>query len=463
MTETSRYIASENPFDLSFRLEEAGMNCKMAEIQSQFFSRCARTLNELDPVAPIQPVGYFVPGYLEVLGKHTDYAGGNNLVCAIDRGLAFLVRPRPDRMVHLIDAGRDVEMLINLNGFPPSSEVDWENYPRTVLNRLRENFDKFLLGADIVFASNLPPGIGLGSSSALMIGVLLCMIEAGNLRQTVPFTENIGGSESLACYAGCIETGQSYGMLHGEQSGMFGGSGEQVAILCGRPNSVLQFRYNPVIGERAIAMPENRVFVVASSGVQMNENAEAREKCTRLARMASHIAQLWRDDTDFDHPHLHAILASEENALGQLQAIIDRSIEEEFTRDQLHDRLRHFVIESQEIVPQAAEALEQENFKRLGRIAERSREQAEALLNNQIPETVFLANEATRLGAKAASSFGPGFGGSVWAMVEEEWAQMFMNTWRSSYYESFPARDADSQFVTISAGGPAVRVDVAAD
>jgi len=39
----------------------------------------------LDGAGTMQP---FVPGRIEFLGKHTDYAGGRSLLCAIDRGIA---------------------------------------------------------------------------------------------------------------------------------------------------------------------------------------------------------------------------------------------------------------------------------------------------------------------------------------------------------------------------------------
>ena len=32
---------------------------------------------------------WFVPGRLEVLGKHTDYAGGRSLLAAVDRGVTI--------------------------------------------------------------------------------------------------------------------------------------------------------------------------------------------------------------------------------------------------------------------------------------------------------------------------------------------------------------------------------------
>ena len=32
---------------------------------------------------------WFVPGRLEVLGKHTDYAGGNSLLAAVEQGITI--------------------------------------------------------------------------------------------------------------------------------------------------------------------------------------------------------------------------------------------------------------------------------------------------------------------------------------------------------------------------------------
>ena len=46
----------------------------------------------------------FVPGRLEVLGKHTDYAGGRSLLCAVEQGISFAIRPRSDSQVRVVDA-----------------------------------------------------------------------------------------------------------------------------------------------------------------------------------------------------------------------------------------------------------------------------------------------------------------------------------------------------------------------
>src|SRR5215467_12108052 len=47
---------------------------------------------------------WWVPGRLEVFGKHTDYAGGRTLIATVPRGFAFVGAPRTDAIVRILDA-----------------------------------------------------------------------------------------------------------------------------------------------------------------------------------------------------------------------------------------------------------------------------------------------------------------------------------------------------------------------
>jgi len=59
-------------------------------------------------------------------------------------------------------------------------------------------------------------------------------------------------------------------------------------------------------------------------------------------------------------------------------------------------------------------------------------------LHNQIPETEALVGGALASGALAASSFGAGFGGAVWALVERGRREEFKTEWRRAYNEDYP-------------------------
>ena len=61
-------------------------------------------------------------------------------------------------------------------------------------------------------------------------------------------------------------------------------------------------------------------------------------------------------------------------------------------------------------------------------------------------------------GAVAASAFGAGFGGSVWAMVEAAQADSFLTAWADAYRRKFPQSAESSTFFLTAAGPAAFRV-----
>jgi len=58
---------------------------------------------------------------------------------------------------------------------------------------------------------------------------------------------------------------------------------------------------------------------------------------------------------------------------------------------------------------------------------------AEQALQNQVPQTVWLAAHARDFGAAAATAFGAGFGGAVWALVTEGDADAFAASWLTAF------------------------------
>jgi hypothetical protein len=85
------------------------------------------------PEAPAH--AFVVPGRIEVLGKHTDYAGGRSLLAAADRGFVAVAVPGADRRVRVLDVRRDETVAFDLD---PELEpaAGWANYPTTAARRL---------------------------------------------------------------------------------------------------------------------------------------------------------------------------------------------------------------------------------------------------------------------------------------------------------------------------------------
>ena len=60
--------------------------------------------------------------------------------------------------------------------------------------------------------------------------------------------------------------------------------------------------------------------------------------------------------------------------------------------------------------------------------------------------------------AVAASAFGAGFGGSVWAMVQAERAERFRHDWEADYWKQFPERADMAEFFVTLPGPAAIRL-----
>ena len=85
--------------------------------------------------SPGGAAAYWVPGRIEVLGKHTDYAGGRSLVCAAEHGFVIVAAPRPDSLVRVINVAESREVTLALDPALPDPPGAWTRYPAAVLRR----------------------------------------------------------------------------------------------------------------------------------------------------------------------------------------------------------------------------------------------------------------------------------------------------------------------------------------
>jgi len=431
------------------RLRAAGLGAGAAA-RAATFEELTRTLSDLRGGDIESPCTLFVPGRLELVGKHTDYAGGRSLVCAIGRGLCVVSAPRSDGRIRVVDRAiqDDVEFAFEEGITPPIGH--WSNYPMTVARRLAHDFPECRTGADIVFASDLPRASGMSSGSALVVAMFFAVADASSLQQTARYRDAIHTPEDLADYLSAVENGGAFFGGDADRGvGTEGGSEDHVAILCSRSGSLRQYSYCPVRFEREVALSDRHTFVFASSGMTAAKTGAALAAYNEASRATQRLLEVWRSATGRRDPTLAAALASRPTALDEMRRIVgDGSTRE------LLGRLDQFAEESGQLVPAAADALAIGDVARLGAIVDRSQELAERHLANQVPETIHLARAARRLGALAASAFGAGFGGSVWALVEADAAETFRAKWMDDYFGRFPERSHTGEFF-VSRPGPA--------
>ncbi len=438
-----------NPDNLLDLLARNGLHATAAG-KAQLYAKAASMLGAADGT---EATGLFVPGRIEVLGKHTDYAGGSSIVTAVDRGFCLVAVPSGD---HTIEVMTDIEKPTSFMMSPDLSPTvgDWSNYPMTVARRLVRNFGPDLKGARIAFISDLPPASGMSSSSALMIAIAMALIAVNKLDQTELYKRNIPDRISLAGYLATVENGLSHGELTGDRGvGTFGGSEDHTAILNSRPGRLGQYAYSPTRHEAWFDIPDDMIFAIAYSGVQAQKTGPVREKYNNLSLMTRAICDAWIANGNPRLPHIGAILASAPDAQARLEQCL-ATFESSYPRADLEKRLAAFVEENCRIIPAAGAALKAGDFKRFGEVVDRSQDATEKLLGNQIPETIFLAREARKLGAIAASAFGAGFGGSVWALVKRSEGDSFVQRWMRAYSAEYP-EEAMTAHGFLTGPGPA--------
>lgn len=377
----------------------------------------------------------------------------------------LVARSRTDRKVVVRDASR--REVVSLSIDEPSGEtVPWSIYPGTVTRRLVHNFGHSITGADIAIASNLPAAAGVSSSSALTVGLTLVMVSLSGIARVSDWRQTITDRLDLAGYIGAIENGSDFAGLQGEHGvGTLGGAQDQTAILCCSPAQLDVFSWMPAQHERTVVWPDDRSFVVGVSGVVAVKTAGHALECyNRAARTIHRLVNAWNRYSGQQVQTLREafISAAGSEAPQEVPVALVKAVngaaDDNFTELHLTARLDQFFEETFVLVPRAAESLARGDLEAFGAAVDASQLAAERSLGNQIAETIDLQRSARELGADAASAFGAGFGGSVWAMVPSSRAETFISRWRDHYSSAFPTAAKRARFFATVPGMPAFEV-----
>jgi len=118
-------------------LVNEGMSELEALNKAQLFDTVER---QLSPVDGSEVMRWFVPGRIEVLGKHTDYGGGRSLLCTAERGFCVAAVHRSDSLVRINDVIRRQSFEFTMSPEVEVPDRGWTVYPAVVARRLARNF-----------------------------------------------------------------------------------------------------------------------------------------------------------------------------------------------------------------------------------------------------------------------------------------------------------------------------------
>jgi len=377
-----------------------------------------------------------VPGRVNLIGDHIDYAGLPVLPMAIQRRVTTLVRPRDDRTVRLVNADarftpRSWQLDPDASPWPAG---DWGNYVKAAACHLERRFDA-ARGFDAAFGSTLPIASGLSSSSAMVIAGALCAATAAGLDVgALALAEELADAERYV--------------------GTRGGGMDQAVCLAAETGSALLVGFEPLEVEPT-PIPHSWRFVIASSLVRAEKSSGARaEYNLRREQVEAALAEVSRalDASGGAAPTFRELLSR--HSATELIGAAERTLAELPLR-----RFRHVVTESDR-VRRAVTALRRQDENTFGRLMVESHASLRDDFTVSHPELDAIVELALGAGAHGARLTGAGFGGSAVILADADSLDAVMGVLRERFYAPRGAAGdlTDALFVAEPSAGAVVEV-----
>lgn len=125
-----------------------------------------------------EPLLYFSPGRINLIGEHVDYNDGFVMPAAIDKGVYYAIQANGSGEINFFSVDFDESYSTSL--YKIQKEEGWKNYVLSVVN-------EFVLagnspgGFNCVFAGDIPRGSGMSSSAAVEGGLAFAINDIFNL------------------------------------------------------------------------------------------------------------------------------------------------------------------------------------------------------------------------------------------------------------------------------------------
>jgi galactokinase len=323
-----------------------------------------------------QPSIVSVPGRVNLIGEHVDYHNLPVLPIAIQRRVRIAFRPRGDRRIRAFSEGYGQREFDWEGQLSPSDSGDWVNYLKAAANAIDGRW-KLDYGIDAAVVSDLPPAAGLSSSSAILTGFTLALLQANGVRATFEELMDV--------------------LPEGEQFvGTRGGGMDHAAVLESKSGCALLIGFAPLTACH-VPIPKNWAFLVAHSLTTAEKSGKVRADFN--SRRVAGTRALQRLG------FVSYAQAIEHGSFDELRTVATGKLDEEELRCFLH------VISEALRVRDAVQALRSADAGSFGRILNASHDSLRDQLRVSCPALDELVNAARASGALGARLTGAGFGG----------------------------------------------------
>ncbi len=335
---------------------------------------------------------FFSPGRVNLIGEHIDYNGGLVMPCAVTFGTYLLVAPNEDNVFRFRSLNFNEQVDIQVQEAYAKTNEDWFNYPLGVINYFLKDGHP-LRGLDMLFYGDIPISSGLSSSASIEVVTAFAL------------------NDLFGCGYSKLDLVKLSKSVENNFIGVNCGIMDQFAVAFGEKNKALMLNcdtldYKAVdtnLGEYILAIINtNKPRKLAES--KYNERVQECQAALAALKQKLEIENLCDIDTA---------------AFNQYKYLITDEI--------IAKRAQH-VIEENDRVKLAAEALSKNNLAEFGRLMYASHDSLRDLYEVSGKELDTVAEYGkTSPNVAGARMTGAGFGGCAIALVKEDAFDSFSN------------------------------------
>lgn len=346
------------------------------------------------------PVLFYSPGRVNLIGEHTDYNGGYVFPCALDFGTSLMARKtaRPEIKLESLNltGGVTVPVSDSYTAIPAS----WTNYPVGVINEFARK-GIAAPGMELLFYGDIPNGAGLSSSASIEMVTAVAMNDFTGAR--LPMMELVRMGQK----AENNFVGMNCGIMDQFAVG-FGKKDHAISLNC----DTLEYKYAPVnLGNRRLIITNTN----KRRGLTDSKYNERRSECEKAVELISghHLIRNLSDLSVSD--------------LWMLEKYIDDVV--------VRKRAKHVITENGRTID-AIRALEENDIDRFGQLMNESHDSLSNDYEVTGTELDTLVYEGRKLpGVTGTRMTGAGFGGCTVSIVESSHADNFMKLLGEVYHE----------------------------
>jgi galactokinase len=348
----------------------------------------------------INPVLFYSPGRVNLIGEHTDYNGGYVFPCALDFGTSLVARKTTSSVIKLFSLNFPGEVTVPVTLSYKAIAGSWTDYPVGVINEFALKGIMVPGGLELFFYGNIPNGAGLSSSASIEMVMAVAMNELTGAG--LPMIELV----KMGQKAENNFVGMNCGIMDQFAVG-FGKKDHAINLNC----DTLEYKYAPVnLGDRRLIITNTN----KRRGLTDSKYNERRSECDKAVELIS------------EH---HKISNLSELTVSDLW-MLDKYIGDDVVRK----RARHVITENGRTLD-AIRALEENDIEKFGRLMNESHDSLCIDYEVTGAELDALVYEGRKLpGVTGTRMTGAGFGGCTVSIVESRYADSFMKKLAEVYH-----------------------------